>query len=139
MIREKKIVAGGLEIIKELRDWISNLACKANCQKKIIDDIAIAVSEAVANIVKHGYMGSSKAHINVSVEFNDKIGDITIYFRDYGRKFNLKNYIPPDLDTPSEGGYGIFLMQSVMDEVSFEFDHDQGTGLKMVKKTVFHY
>ena len=58
---------------------------------------------------------------------------LLLTIRDFGKKFDLSRYKPPNLDRPAESGYGIYLIRELMDEVEYDTSPSQGTILKMVK------
>ena len=53
--------------------------------------------------------------------------------RDWGEYFDPASYRGRDLDDPGEGGYGVFLMSSLMDDVTREPQPDGGTLLTLIK------
>ena len=53
--------------------------------------------------------------------------------RDFGQKFDKSRYAPPDLDIATEGGYGVFLIEQMMDEVIYIDPTGPGTELNLVK------
>ncbi|OLN18902.1 hypothetical protein BUE67_13370, partial [Corynebacterium diphtheriae] len=89
-----------------------------------IEDSKIAVSEAVTNAVKHAYKHSEQnGMINICFElFDDKI---KIIISDQGESFDYestKSKLGPyqeneNIDFLREGGLGLFLIESLMDEV----------------------
>lgn len=91
--------------------------------------IELALEEALVNIIKHGYPGSSG-----DIEINcSRIGSVglKITLTDNGIPYDpLANAIPLDLDprTPLElqviGGHGVHLIQSLMDKVEYHFQNN---------------
>jgi serine/threonine-protein kinase RsbW len=53
--------------------------------------------------------------------------------RDSGRPFDADAYMPPDLDVPSDSGYGVFLMEELMDEVTRVPLDEGGTLVSLVR------
>lgn len=99
-----------------------------------VDNLAIAVTEAVGNAIVHGNKKNpdKKAHLS----FDLKPGKITILVSDEGEGF-----IPENIDDPldpanllKESGRGIFILKTLMDDVGFEFS-GKGTTIRMVMKT----
>lgn len=125
-------LVGGLELAGQAREWVCERARVDGFDEEAIAEIALAVSEAVSNIVLHAYAGRTDGRIEATLTVDDMA--LTLRLRDYGRKFDPSAYQSPDLDTPAEGGYGIFLMRTVMDEVRYETGHAEGTELVLVKK-----
>ncbi len=129
---ERLELRGGPEIIRQAREWATAQARRAGLSGEAIAEIALAVSEACTNIVRHAYAERPEARIILTVADDGRW--LTLRLRDFGRKFDPAAYRPPNLDALHEGGYGLFLIQQVMDEVHYITDHDQGTELVLRKR-----
>lgn len=104
------------------------LSVQAFCRSIPLDDVAVyqielCVVEAVNNAIRHAY-GSEAGH---EVELIVTLYPQRITFRvcDDGRPLEDLHRAAPDFDDRDlgslpEGGMGLFLIQSVMDEVSYE-------------------
>jgi len=132
MATHRLALVGGLELSSQFREWVCEQARADGFDNEAIVEIALAVSEAVSNIVRHAYQGRSDGRIKATLTVNDTA--LTLHLRDYGLKFDPDTYQEPDLDNATVGGYGVFLIHTVMDEVRYETDHDEGTALIMVKR-----
>ena len=94
-------------------------------------DIEMALHEALANAVIHGNGENSCKRIYVECRcYMD--GEVSITVRDEGRGFDSSTLLDP---TSSENllfthGRGIYLMKTLMDEVSFE----EGGAVVMMRK-----
>jgi serine/threonine-protein kinase RsbW len=94
------------------------------------------VEEACTNIVKHAYGDDGCGDI----EFTCIIADdgLTVILVDQGCPFDTDCVPQPDLETGLElrklGGWGLYLMRQLMDEVRFEFSPDAGNILRRVKR-----
>ncbi len=96
------------------------------------DKIAIAVTEAVNNAILHGNKLDPSKKVSIQIRVNEK--SITFIVRDQGSGFDPDS-LPDPLDPQNllkESGRGIFILKSLMDEVSFDFS-DDGTQITMVK------
>jgi serine/threonine-protein kinase RsbW len=125
------IIQSRLEATTEARQWIGQVAQQAGFDADTVFNIELAVGEALANVVRHAYQGETEHKIHLTLSIDDEKLYLTI--RDFGQKFEPDTYKPPDLDSPTEGGYGIFLMYELMDEVSYDTSLPDGTRLKLVK------
>ena len=104
----------------------------------IIEEILVAMDEAVTNVIKHSYKGKKGQYIRVLLKvMPDKI--IVSVF-DKGPAFEPKKIPLPELskniDKRAPGGLGMFLMKKFMDEVTFYFKGIDGRDqneVKMVK------
>ncbi|HKK97097.1 MAG TPA: ATP-binding protein [Marivita sp.] len=99
-------------------------ALKFGVAQDSCDSLQIAVAEALNNIVEHGYRGSrlGAVVIQVSVSATDIVCDLT----DWGCAYpglDLPNGVLPDPTDLEEGGYGWFLIRSLMTNVTYERRH----------------
>ncbi len=118
----------------EIRDFIQEVGEKVQIPGKVLANTKLAVDEACTNVVKHGYKGRS-GFIEVVVTGN--LREFSIEIRDQGESFDLRNVKSPDLkmyvETRRRGGLGVFIMNQLMDEVSYRVA-DAGNILLMSKR-----
>lgn len=81
-------------------------------------DIELAVHEVCNNIIEHSY-GHENGFIVACFRYEQSRNCVNIELCDKGRPFDETNVTPPDLSTPQVGGYGLFLVYQLMDEVSY--------------------
>jgi anti-sigma regulatory factor (Ser/Thr protein kinase) len=79
--------------------------------------VVSAVGEAYNNIVLHGYAGRAAGPVQMRIENCQEC--MRIVLKDTGQSFDPTQASPPDLETLPESGIGIFVMQSMVDEVSY--------------------
>ena len=113
------------------RQWIAEKAKQAGLSDGDIFDLQVVINEACSNVIKHAYQMENGHEIILSIVINPEKTALTI--RDFGNKIDLNHYQPPNLDVPSESGYGIFLIRSLMDIVEYDLSYESGTELKLVK------
>lgn len=97
-------------------------------------NIELAVYETCTNIVEHAYGGAS-GNPHCRIEFvcalQDKPRSLVIIIRDTGQA--LKKLNEPSIPEPGQsGGYGLFLVYQLMDEVHYHSDA-QGNRWQLVK------
>jgi serine/threonine-protein kinase RsbW len=93
-----------------------------------IEDIKVAVGEACNNAILHSE-SDDLFDLNFIVE-KDKL---SIEVTDNGKGFNLMEYEAPDLENPGGNGLGIFIMKSLMDDVTIDAIVGKGTKITMIK------
>ncbi len=95
-------------------------------------DIEVALREALLNAIIHGNRHDADKRVYVTLRCSAD-GEVSIRIRDQGSGFDSGSV--PDPTSPerrmSPSGRGIYLMQSLMDEVWFE---EGGTVVHMRKK-----
>lgn len=79
--------------------------------------ITTAFGEAFNNVVIHGYKNRNDGVLDVEAELGADY--VTLKLMDTGVTADLSTVPEPDLDGLPEGGLGIFMMQSLMDEVVY--------------------
>jgi serine/threonine-protein kinase RsbW len=84
---------------------------------EIDHEVVSAFSEAFNNVVIHAYRGRPVREIEIEIELDE--ATLTIHVRDYGSSFDPSNVPDPDLDTMPEGGLGLYIIRSFMDDVRY--------------------
>jgi serine/threonine-protein kinase RsbW len=125
-----------LENVPLAIDCVAGWAQKVGLDKRTLYEIQLAVDEACANVADHAYSGQEPGDMEVSCYLEDQV--LTIRVRDWGRGFDPKNVVVPDVDAPLEertlGGLGLFIVRQVMDYVQFTVDPEVGNELRMAKR-----
>ncbi|GJM45060.1 MAG: hypothetical protein DHS20C21_19020 [Gemmatimonadota bacterium] len=97
-----------------------------------VSHVRIAVVEAVTNVVRHAYPGEP-GPIALALEFRNDT--IAACIRDAGEEFDPTNAADlPDPTELAEGGYGLGIMQSVMEELEHEYRAGFGNEFTMKKR-----
>lgn len=106
--------------VSKVESLIDRVCNDLGIQEDFYGNVLIAVTEAVNNGIQHGNAFDSKLFVAVGV--GDKSDEFCFTVKDQGRGFDFANL--PDPTAPEniekENGRGIFLMQSLADEVVFE-------------------
>lgn len=110
------------EYIDVVRYTLYGIAANYGFSYEAIEDMKVAVSEAVNNAVLHAYTDADTQ--KVDVRFETFAEGIQISVKDYGAsfdtasvRFRAKPVEESDIQQVSAGGLGIYLMQALMDEV----------------------
>ena len=97
-----------------------------------IDDISIAVTEAVNNAIKHGNKEDSTK--SIKIVFEVETDRIKIRIKDQGKGFQLEEVKDPrkNENLLKDDGRGILIMKALMDEVKV-LSGNEGNVLQLVK------
>lgn len=79
--------------------------------------IKLAVHELVTNIIRHAYAYRIDGKIDFQLSLSQ--GEFSAMLCDCGRQFIPQDVADPDLENGQEGGYGIFLIEQLMDQVTY--------------------
>jgi serine/threonine-protein kinase RsbW len=125
-------VESRVEAIDAARTWVTERVRAAGANEDTVGEIELALTEALANVIEHGYQGDETQKIEVGFEV--EAARLRVSVRDWGRQADPAAFESRDLDDPGEGGYGVFLMEQLMDDVSREPQPDGGTLLILTKQ-----
>ena len=110
------------------------LVLEAGFTPRDAHDLAVAFSEACANVHRHAYGGRRDGRVELRVAIEDE--RVVVAVAHDGEPFDPAGYAPPDLRRPSESGYGLYLIASLVDEVSFEGTGSGGRVVLVKRKSV---
>ena len=118
--------------VEQLMCFVKPLIATVSAMDGSEEDIEIAVREVLSNAVVHGNHEDPQKKVYVTFRFRID-GEISITVQDEGTGFN-----PDVVADPTDGnkrllchGRGVYLMQALMDEVSFE---NEGNVVHMKKR-----
>jgi len=125
------------EYIGVIRLTLSGIASRMGFDYEIIEDLKIATSEAITNGIMHGYKG--KMNEEISIRFGILSNRLEVIVAHTGEQFDFDKVrvnIGPHHERKQtnklhEGGLGLFLMNSLMDEV--KFIQNEGVTVVMTK------
>lgn len=96
-----------------------------------IDEVSLVVHEACTNVVRHAHLHDASKRFRVEVARRD--GEVEIRVVDEGAPFQLDRGPRSEPEELREGGYGIHIMRSWMDEVGVTHD-GRGNVLRLVRR-----
>jgi len=99
-----------------------------------LDEIKVAVSEAVSNAIIHGYENQGQHMVKMEIDIDGD--DLTILVQDDGIGIaDVDLAMQPTYSSSSERmGLGFSFMQSFMDKVEVTSVLGQGTSVRLMKK-----
>ena len=130
---KKLVLASKPEAVEEIEKLAADAATLAGFNQEEQDSLAIAVTEMANNAVIHGNKRDLNKKVHVTVEVVDT--EVRMTIRDEGRGFNpdsLSNPLDPE-NLLRESGRGVFIVRSLMDELSYDFSHG-GTQVTIIKR-----
>lgn len=125
------------EYVGVIRLSVSGVANRMGFNYEEIEDLKVAVAEAVTNVVEHAYNDDESGEVTIGLGVYDERLEIMV--ADRGGSFDLKevkNKIGPyqsndSVETLREGGLGLFLINALMDKV--EINNEYGVIVVMTK------
>jgi anti-anti-sigma factor len=129
------VISARLEEVRHACDFVVEAAETARLDERAVYHCQMAVDEALTNIIEHGYAyEGEQSQIEIVCEINPTQFLITII--DDSPAFNPLAHHSPDpsapLDTREPGGWGIYFIRKLMDDVRYERVNDHNH-LRLVK------
>jgi serine/threonine-protein kinase RsbW len=133
---EMKIPAKA-EYVGVVRLSVAGIANRMGYSYEDIEDLKVAISEAITNAVTHAYHENDDGEVTIGFGvFKDRL---EIMVADHGGSFNIKEIksdIGPyeesaDVEDLREGGFGLFLINALMDKV--QINNEYGVIVLMTK------
>jgi len=121
--------------LAKVRNAVTEFASALGFCEADVDKLVLAIDEAMANVIKHGYDRQPDQPIDVRLDAVAESGRVGMRttIRDYGKAVDPASICGRDLDDVRPGGLGVHIMKTVMDEVSYTRAEGSGTRLSMLK------
>ncbi len=131
---EKLVITSDFGELERVREFIRGFCRREGAGspgRDRICDIELAATEVLTNIMRHGYRGAGDRDIHIEMHLEGDFLVLTVH--DWGRPFDPEEVPPPDFDGSRPGGFGLYIIGQLVDEL--EFTRDQSgrnrTRLKM--------
>ncbi len=128
----QKEFAHNLDSIREIRMFFAeslNLLLSTNEAAAAAEEINIAAAEAVSNILRH----QAPTDSSLKITLRRTASWLAIHLEYSGEEYNWQDIAIPDAESYQLGGYGQYLMNTVMDSVILEQGEHQRQRLVMIK------
>lgn len=121
--------------LASVRETISQAATDMGFAEPVVSQIVLAVDEAIANVIRHGYEGCPGKPIDVTIESvrHSGVPALQVTVCDCGRQVDPDRILGRALEDVRPGGLGTHIIRSVMDEVEYTVREPAGMILRMVK------
>lgn len=120
-----------------IRKIVTHVASQSGLPEEEVNKIEIAVDEACANVMEHGYRNCEpKPPVSISLQVinNELVIDIV----DTGDAFDRDTYSPPTFpdhwDQGNVRGLGVFLIEQCVDDSDYEVIPGKQNRLRLVKR-----
>jgi serine/threonine-protein kinase RsbW len=122
------------EFVSVARLGVSAVATMMDFGYDVIDDIKLAVGEACTNAILHAPGPGKQESQEITIRCRLEMDSLIIEVRDSGVGCDFGD-LPQQLDIDSlpETGYGLLLIEAIMDEMECMASPETGTVVRMVK------
>jgi anti-sigma regulatory factor (Ser/Thr protein kinase) len=123
-------MASNPRLLSVVRSAVSDLAAVSGFKDDQCRAIALAVDEALCNVIRHAYKNRCDQEIELSCQAHSDCLEFTFF--DRGEPADLSRVCAQPLDDVSLSGRGTHLIRQIMDEVRYERMAD-GNRLRLKK------
>jgi len=120
-----------------LRELVLAVAGRLGFGESGANHIALAIDEALANVIRHGYEGADDRPIFLTiaplVEEGEERG-IRVCIEDHAKKVDPSKIKSRDLEAVRPGGLGVHIIKEIMDEVEYSPRDERGMRVTMIKR-----
>ena len=121
-------VRAAVDHLYQVLSFVEKYLEEKGCASKAKKQIAMAIEEIFVNIASYAYpAGNGDAQI--SIRTCEEPGMVEIRISDMGEPYNPLEKLAPDLSMDIEerqhGGFGIFMVKKIMDDVSYKREADR--------------
>lgn len=121
------------------RDLVGSVAKRLGFDDLQCSKIALAVDEALCNIIRHGYERAEDRPIWISMWPTSRTATggfegLKLVIEDEAKQVNPEQICGRDLDDIRPGGLGVHIIREVMDEVRYEKRPEHGMRVTMIKR-----
>lgn len=131
----EKTFRGSTEHLPAIRQFVVGSVRTLGGSEDDVFACELAADEAATNAFVHAYEGK-RGEIKIRVWRED--GDVVLSLHDRGKRFDPGHVPVPNFNAPLEarrpGGFGIFIIRRLMDQVAYDFDGNAGNTLTMHRK-----
>jgi anti-sigma regulatory factor (Ser/Thr protein kinase) len=131
-------VASDPSLLCGLRELVNRLARTIGFSEIQSSQVALAVDEALANVIRHGYDNRIDARIWLSIWTlapNEHGPGLRVIIEDQARQVDPATIKSRELDDIRPGGLGVHIIREVMDETRYEKRNGAGMRLTLEKRT----
>jgi anti-sigma regulatory factor (Ser/Thr protein kinase) len=122
------------EFLRPVRVMVDALASQCGFDDHSCGLISLAMDEALANVMRHGYKGQRDGRIWISAWAQENPDALEIVVEDLGVSVDPGAIRGRDLDDVRPGGLGVHFIRHTMDECSWEQRPGGGMRLRMLKR-----
>ncbi len=124
--------------VKTVTSEITAICKEIGLTEQESGQITLAVGEAINNVIEHAYKCAPGRPIKITISYNQFVLDLIISdegetFKDFSPRKEL-DFDPDDLLSLPEGGMGLFLITSIMDNI--EYSSSEGVNTLHLSKNI---
>jgi phosphoserine phosphatase RsbU/P len=129
----KRKLSSDLSDLVALREFIRELCGRVPAlNRRLCNQVELAVNEAVANIMRHSYHGRK----NETILIQGTIYEDSIVFElfHWGEPMSQLQITAPAFDGSQDHGFGLYLIRNCVDEIAYSTDEEGKSCVRLIKR-----
>jgi anti-sigma regulatory factor (Ser/Thr protein kinase) len=122
MARVEARIANRPDEMPTIARMVEGFGAEHRVPRAIVNDLNIALDEALNNIISYGYEPGERS--DIMIRLTSAAGEIVVEIEDAGRPFDPVQAPAPDLSGSlrerNVGGLGIHFIKNLVDEVTYD-------------------
>ncbi len=134
----RTVIPGDRALIPDVCDFVAVAARRGGLNERAVYHCQMSVDEACTNIIEHGFRGGDQQG-QIQVTCRNEADRFVVQIIDNSPLFNPLQHGDPNPDTPlsdrEPGGWGIFFIKKMMDDVAYKAVDNQNVLTIAKRKT----
>jgi sigma-B regulation protein RsbU (phosphoserine phosphatase) len=119
--------------LQQVRNLVRTTTMRQGCAPELVDLFVLAIDEACANVIRHGYGQAYTGDIILEILYSQ--GELIFRLTDFAKPIDVATIKSRDLNDIRPGGLGVHLIKKIMDNYKFlDTPKDVGNILEMRKR-----
>jgi phosphoserine phosphatase RsbU/P len=121
------------EALQQVRNLVRRTTMRQGCIPELVDLFVLAIDEACANVIRHGYGRGYTGDIILEILYSQ--GELIFRLIDFAKPVDMATIKSRDLNDIRPGGLGVHLIKKIMDNYTFlDTPKEVGNILEMRKR-----
>jgi len=116
--------------LEKMRNWAAS-TLHGGATSELSDEIKLAMTEVVVNIIRHGYREEPGHVIRIRAEHHAE--SLVFYVEDWAREWAMASIPAPSFEGDQDGGFGVFIVRSIFQHVVLSRSEDGRNILRLSK------
>lgn len=129
------VLASDLNELERARTFVRSICSRLPASidsEEVVDQLELAITEAVTNVIRHAYHERPGQSILLEAEANDEQVEFRLYH--HGEAFDPVTVPSPTFDGSREHGFGLFIIGQCVSRVTYTYDEGKGNGILLLKR-----
>jgi sigma-B regulation protein RsbU (phosphoserine phosphatase) len=103
--------------LQQVRNLVRTTTTRKGCTPEVVDLFVLAVDEACANVITHGYGRDYTGDIILEILYSQ--GELIFRLTDFAKPVDVATVKSRDLNVIRPGGLGVHFIKKIMDNYTF--------------------